>query len=136
MVLITGGAFQGKLDWARKLAAQAGCEPAFVCSGDAGAEEIQRADIWDQFPAWVKRRMEEGVDAQTEAELAEILAANPRVIIVTREMGCGLVPVDAFERAWRERVGRLGCFLAARAERVYLVTCGVPLCIRGEETPC
>ncbi|MCD8052688.1 MAG: bifunctional adenosylcobinamide kinase/adenosylcobinamide-phosphate guanylyltransferase [Lachnospiraceae bacterium] len=136
MVLITGGAFQGKLDRARELAAREDREPVIVSEEYARAEDIIRADIWDQFHAWVKRRMEEGVDAQTEAELAEILAANPRLIIVTREMGCGLVPVDAFERAWRERVGRLGCFLAERAERVYLVTCGVPLCIREEETPC
>ncbi|MCD8010406.1 MAG: bifunctional adenosylcobinamide kinase/adenosylcobinamide-phosphate guanylyltransferase [Lachnospiraceae bacterium] len=136
MILITGGAFQGKLDWARKLAAREDGEPVIASDEYAGAEEIMHADIWDQFPAWVKRRMEEELDAQTEAELAQILAANPSLIIVTREMGCGLVPVDAFERAWRERVGRLGCFLAERAERVYLVTCGVPLCIRGEDVSC
>ena len=46
-------------------------------------------------------------------------------IIVCNELGCGVVPMDAFERAWRERTGRLGCELAKQAEAVYRVTCGI-----------
>ena len=33
--------------------------------------------------------------------------------------------MDAFERAWRERTGRIGCELAKQAEAVYRVTCGI-----------
>ena len=33
--------------------------------------------------------------------------------------------MDAFERAWRERTGRIGCDLAKQAEAVYRVTCGI-----------
>ena len=46
-------------------------------------------------------------------------------IIVCDELGCGVVPMDAFERAWRERTGRIGCELAKQAEAVYRVTCGI-----------
>ena len=51
-----------------------------------------------------------------EEELREKLA---------QELGCGVVPMDAFERAWRERTGRIGCELAKQAEAVYRVTCGI-----------
>ena len=48
-----------------------------------------------------------------------------REVVVCREVGCGVIPMDAQERNWREAVGRLCCALAAQAEAVYRVTCGL-----------
>ena len=63
------------------------------------------------------------------SELAGRLAAWPVVTWV--EQGCGVVPVDARERCLREAAGRLGCELAARAEVVVRMTCGIPRLLKG-----
>ena len=64
--------------------------------------------------------------SETEAAMAEqILQENPELIVVTAEVGYGLVPVDAFERQYREAVGRICTNLAACADRVDRVQCGI-----------
>ena len=63
---------------------------------------------------------------ETKKDLAEqILQENPELIVVTAEVGYGLVPVDAFERQYREAVGRICTNLAACADRVDRVQCGI-----------
>ena len=48
------------------------------------------------------------------------------------QVGCGVVPIDPDERAWRERAGRLSCELALRADTVVRLVCGCPQVIKGE----
>ena len=54
-----------------------------------------------------------------------------REVVGLREVGCGVVPLDARDRAWREAVGGLGRALAAQASSVVRVTCGLPQVIKG-----
>ena len=51
-----------------------------------------------------------------------LLAAE---VVVAREIGSGVVPIDAGERAWRERHGRLLRQLAEQAGHVYRIFCGL-----------
>lgn len=51
------------------------------------------------------------------------------------EVGCGVVPVDRADEAYREAVGRLCCVLAAEADAVVRVTAGIPQYIKGDK-PC
>ena len=51
------------------------------------------------------------------------------------EVGCGVVPMDRADEAYREAVGRLCCALAAEADAVVRVTAGIPQYIKGEK-PC
>lgn len=125
MILIIGGAYQGKMAFAEQLLEQQ------KKNGKTGS-------IFPQFHMWVKAHMEldandkinENVNSnekndKLEKELREKLAQESDTIIVCNELGCGVVPMDAFDRAWRERTGRLTCALAAQAEAVYRVTCGI-----------
>ena len=57
-----------------------------------------------------------------EAALPLLLAAE---VVVAREIGSGVVPIDAGERAWRERHGRLLRQLAEQAGHVYRIFCGL-----------
>ena len=50
-----------------------------------------------------------------------------REVVVCREVGCGVIPLDGGERARREAVGRLCCQLAEGAHAVYRLTCGIPM---------
>ena len=124
MILIIGGAYQGKMAFAEQLLEEQ------KKNGKAGS-------IFPQFHMWVKEHMMADANDisetansnekndKLEKELREKLAQEPDMIIVCNELGCGVVPMDAFDRAWRERTGRLTCALAAQAEAVYRVTCGI-----------
>ena len=53
-------------------------------------------------------------------------------IVIATEVGGGVVPVDAGQRAAREAAGRLACLLAARADCVVQMFCGIPTVLKGE----
>ena len=69
------------------------------------------------------------------AQLADELTANYDIILAT-EVGGGVVPMDAGERAAREAAGRLACLLAARAACVVQMFCGIPTVLKGELPKC
>ena len=69
------------------------------------------------------------------AKLADELAQNYDIILAT-EVGGGVVPMDAAERAAREAAGRLACLLAARADCVVQLFCGIPTVLKGELPKC
>lgn len=95
-----------------------------ICSGEhlTGADGL-KADIITDFHLYIRELLRQGKDAAAKTE--ELLGQNPNLILTMAELGCGIVPMEAFERAWRETAGRIGCSLAARAEAVYRVVCGM-----------
>ena len=75
---------------------------------------------------------------RTDAELtalADRLAAEYDIVLAT-EVGGGVVPIDPDERRAREAAGRLACLLAARAECVVQMFCGIPTILKGELPSC
>ena len=54
------------------------------------------------------------------------------VIFVTNEVGAGIVPDNALSRRYRDLVGRCNQTMAAGADEVTLVACGIPLTLKGE----
>lgn len=76
----------------------------------------------------MRRNLKEGRDIGEMAE--RILQKNPSVILLCNELGSGVVPVEAFDREWREATGRLCCRLAAEAEEVHRVVCGIGMVIK------
>lgn len=129
MILIIGGAFQGKEAFARQL------------SGLMQQEyEIRKADgrtdapdaamhhlILIHFHEWIRRIMEEGGDPDVYTR--QIMNAHPEIITMD-EVGYGVVPIERAERDYREAVGRAGQALAASAEKVYRVVCGIPVQVK------
>ena len=67
------------------------------------------------------------------AELEELLQKNPEICIVTNELGYGVVPIEPFDRKWREKTGRICTELAAKADSVTRVVCGIGILLKGEE---
>ena len=57
----------------------------------------------------------------------EIYALTSKEVVVCCEVGMGVVPVDAAERAWRELVGRTCSSLASQATQVVRMVCGIPV---------
>jgi adenosylcobinamide kinase/adenosylcobinamide-phosphate guanylyltransferase len=56
------------------------------------------------------------------------LAASPSTImLVSNEVGCGIVPENALARRFRDEAGRLNQAIAAAADTVFLVAAGLTL---------
>lgn len=114
MILVIGGAYQGKAEYVK---------------------EQLLAELSEQFPdteyvvenAWhlkVKEQMKAGIDPMDAArKLLEMTEGN--LVVICDEVGYGVVPVDAFERAFREKTGRVCCYFAKEAQQVIRVVCGV-----------
>ena len=106
-VLIIGGAYQGK----RKVA-----ENLYV--------DLPRIENLHEI---VRKMLKEDKDPLS---LADTLCGH---VITCDEIGCGIVPVDADDRLWREMTGDACQYLAARAGTVFHVVCGIPVLLKGGE---
>lgn len=129
MKLITGGAYQGKLAYAL---AETGLSAEHAADGGTCTkEEMFHSPVVDHFHLFIKRMLKEGMSPEDLAALAgDLLRDNPDAVIITDELGCGLVPVDAFDRSYREVTGRICCLLAREAEEVHRVICGIGTVIK------
>lgn len=69
-----------------------------------------------------------------EAEVAELMAAlgeaQGPVVLVSNEVGSGIVPENALARAFRDHAGRLNQMAAEAADQVVLVTAGLPMTLK------
>ena len=73
---------------------------------------------------------------QERAALLDVLDAGlpGELILVSNEVGMGIVPMGALSRRFADEAGWLNQEVAARASRVILVAAGLPLVLKG--APC
>jgi len=87
----------------------------------------------DCLTLWLSNRML--ADADVDAEIGHFEEALDRragtVVLVSNEVGFGIVPDNALARRFRDMQGRLNQRLAARADRAVLVVAGLPLTVKG-----
>jgi adenosylcobinamide kinase/adenosylcobinamide-phosphate guanylyltransferase len=86
----------------------------------------------DCLTLWLSNRMLAGAHPEAEtARLEAALAGRRRpVVVVSNEVGSGIVPDNALARRFRDLQGCLNQRLAARAGRVILMVAGVPLVVK------
>jgi adenosylcobinamide kinase/adenosylcobinamide-phosphate guanylyltransferase len=90
----------------------------------------------DCLTVWLGNLMHrKGVQSEPyteERELLRLLKSPPcNIIIVTNELGSGIVPADAMTRSFRDHTGWLNQDIARIADEVVLVVCGLPLVLKG-----
>ena len=75
------------------------------------------------------------VQARVEAELDQLwagfAAGGATWLVVSNEVGLGLVPPYLLGRRYRDLLGLVNQRLAARADRVYLLVAGLPLALKA-----
>ena len=139
MILVTGGSFQGKRVFVRQYLGEQNADGTVWTEGaEASWEEFMDGRFCRDFQLFVRRVMEGSVvpyghepeGPVTEQLLEELLAGPKDRVLVTDEIGCGIVPADAFERLYREETGRLCCRIAGEAEEVWRVCCGAGMRIK------
>jgi adenosyl cobinamide kinase/adenosyl cobinamide phosphate guanylyltransferase len=72
--------------------------------------------------------LKEGEDIYSLVD--RILANNPDIVIIVDELGCGIVPMDPYDRMYRELTGRICCKLAKEAKEVHRVISGIGMVIK------
>ena len=85
---------------------------------------------WDDPKQEEADAAEEKVKQELNA-LADLCGAvNIDLVMVTNEVGDGLVPATKVSRLYRDALGRVNCHAAALADNVWLTVCGTPLQIK------
>lgn len=75
--------------------------------------------------------IEKEVIAEISALVDCISQVNARFIIVTNEVGLGLVPVNRMNRLYRDLLGRANQILAQHTDEIYLMIAGLPVKIKS-----
>ena len=102
----------------------------------AGALDAAPAEarlLVDCVTLWLSNRMLADADLDHEIDRLEDALARRAgtTVLVSNEVGYGIVPDNALARRFRDLQGRLNQRLAARADRVVLVVAGLPLVVKG-----
>lgn len=109
MKLVIGGFAQGKLEYVK-----------------ANMLKDKSDVVINDFHLHIRKYLQEGKDAdRLYEEVTDFIKEHPDTIIICDEIGNGIVPVDPFEREYREKTGRLLIELAKQADKVVRVTCGI-----------
>lgn len=126
MELIIGGAYQGKTEYAKKE------HPALTWKNaeDMCEEELLAAEGILNFQNYIKKEIQESRNPGKIGEL--LLQKNPDAVIVSEEVGYGVVPMNAFEREYREAVGRICTKVASGSRKVTRVICGIGTVIKSD----
>ena len=115
MILIIGGAYQGKLDYAK---AMFGIEDSDVHTCGAGEIDFSKSCIYkiEEFTAHYEDPI-----GYFEAHREDWQDS----VLILKDIFCGVVPMGAENRAWRQRTGRLAQYLSKEAQRVSRIFCGL-----------
>ena len=131
MILIIGGAYQGKLDYAK---AEYGLTDDDVFTCEEGSTAIGFDEkIVDHFERYVLALIKAGQVPERAVGMQIRAGRYKGRIIICDDISQGLVPMDKTERAWREGVGRTMVKVAEQADKVIRVFCGLPVVLKDDE---
>jgi adenosylcobinamide kinase/adenosylcobinamide-phosphate guanylyltransferase len=90
------------------------------------------AALLDCLTLWLTNQLlaEHDLDLAADALCAALSACTVPVVVVSNEVGQGIVPDNALSRRFREAQGLLNQRIAAQAERVITVLAGLPLTLK------
>ena len=91
-----------------------------------------RTMLIDCLTLWLSNIMLNGRDVESAYDMlaAALTTATGPIVVVSNEVGLGIVPDNALARRFRDAQGRLNQLIAARADRVVLMAAGLPLTLK------
>ncbi|MCI9079538.1 MAG: hypothetical protein HFH68_11565 [Lachnospiraceae bacterium] len=122
MEIYTGGAFQGKLEY---VLAKKGYGKESVLEGAVINPLTYTGGykIINHFHEFIRNYADKPETVNNFIEM--LIEAGDDIIIITDQVGCGIVPLDIREREWRSLHGRIMCRLAGNARHVERIICGI-----------
>ncbi len=88
------------------------------------------AIVVDCLTLWLSNLATSDIEAETAKLLEAALASPAQVILVTNEVGCGIVPGNPVARRFRDDAGRLNQRVAEAADEVYWMVFGCALRVK------
>lgn len=86
---------------------------------------LDRIGAWEDQPGW-----RESLTEATDELVAAVAGTRRSCILVSNEVGSGVVPAHASGRLFRDELGRLNARVAAACDQLWHVTAGVPTRLR------
>lgn len=92
-----------------------------------------RVALVDCLTLWITNLMMEDrdIDAAGEMLIRSFASLEGRLILVSNEVGLGIVPENRMAREFRDHAGRLHQKIAAAADEVFFMAAGLPLKMKG-----
>ncbi len=84
---------------------------------EASQEEINELEVY--------------IQNQVKLLIEEIRKTDLYFVIVTNELGMGIVPANKLSRVYNDIVGRINQQIASQSNEVYFVVSGIPMKIKG-----
>ncbi len=142
----TGGTAAGDAEWAARIAAHRARRPpgwttveepdvpALLRGTGPGDPPLLVDDLatWltgvlDDAGAWEHPRVPDEVGRRVAELVAAAAACRGRVVLVSAEVGLGVVPSTRAGRLFRDELGALNAAVAAACDEVLLLVAGIPL---------
>jgi adenosyl cobinamide kinase/adenosyl cobinamide phosphate guanylyltransferase len=155
LTLVLGGARSGKSRHAEALVTATPAPWVYVATAEPFDDEMKariaehrarRGEKWrtveaplggtvlvDCLTLWLNNLMykERDIDTETARLEAALAVRQGPVVLVSNEVGSGIVPDNAEARRFRDLQGRLNQRIAARADHVVLLVAGLPMVVKG-----
>lgn len=111
---------------------EAPTELAHALEREAGPDRLLLVDC---LTLWLGNLLDDGdaLAAERDALLAALPRLPGRMVLVSNEVGLGIVPDNALARRFRDEAGRLNQAVAAACDRVTFVAAGLPLTLKGND---
>lgn len=111
-------------------------EPLDVAGALMGAADCDGI-LLDCVTVWLGNVMHhqgmDGFEARKRDLLAALRDCPVSIVVVSNELGQGLVPADAESRLFRDLAGWLNQDIARTVDAVVSVSCGIPIVLKGKE---
>lgn len=101
----------------------------------AATEGAQVVRLVDCLTLWLAQCRSGTEDDAITALMTALRDTRAPVILVTNELGLGIVPADATTRAFRDRHGLMNQQVARLADSVWMAVSGMPLCLKSQGVP-
>jgi len=110
-------------------------EPVDLAGAVRAVPQDTEVAVIDCLTVWLGNLVRDGDlpdEPQEVADFLQVLEDPPcDLIIVTNEVGMGIIPANALARRFRDVAGRLNQRVARLADDVILVVSGIPLALKG-----
>ena len=125
MILIFGGAYQGKLAYALERF-KAIESDVYRCGDDVNMPKGKK--IIYEIDKWILALVKNNID--TEKAMRQFVDGNQDVVVICNDISCGVVPLDPELRKWREEAGRALAMLSRISDEVIRLFCAIPTRIK------
>ena len=130
MILVFGGAYNGKLNFVKEKF-NISNEDIFTVNNDLKDFNIDFSKkVINNFHKFTYKLSLENIDALEY--IIKNLGLFENKIIVCDDISQGIVPLKKEYRFWRENTGRCLQYISEKSETVYRVFCGIPTVIKNE----